>query len=126
MGWLGRLGGVLKGHPNRIRVEGYTDDRPIRTNVYPSNWELSTARAGSVVRLFVENGVASRPWWPSAAPKTARWPARPLYRRPRLQPPGDHQHPAGKRLAIMIWCRWPHSAAHRSERRSPNQRSDPG
>lgn len=59
VGWLGRLGGVLKGHPNRIRVEGYTDDRPIRTSVYPSNWELSAARAGSVVRLFVENGVAS-------------------------------------------------------------------
>ena len=50
---------MLKGHPNRIRVEGYTDDRPIRTSVYPSNWELSAARAGSVVRLFVENGVAS-------------------------------------------------------------------
>ena len=59
VGWLGRLGGVLKAHPNRIRVEGYTDDRPIRTSVYPSNWELSAARAGSVVRLFVENGVAS-------------------------------------------------------------------
>ena len=58
-GWLGRLGGVLRGYPNRIRVEGYTDDRPIRTSTYPSNWELSAARAGSVVRLFVEHGVGS-------------------------------------------------------------------
>lgn len=41
--------------PNHIRVEGHTDDRPINTAVYPSNWELSTARATQVVRYFIEN-----------------------------------------------------------------------
>ncbi|MEE8577083.1 MAG: flagellar motor protein MotB [candidate division Zixibacteria bacterium] len=41
--------------PNHIRVEGHTDDRPIRTAVYPTNWELASARATSVVRYFIEN-----------------------------------------------------------------------
>lgn len=41
-----------------ITVEGYTDPTPIATPQFPSNWELSGARASSVVRLFVESGVA--------------------------------------------------------------------
>ncbi len=41
-----------------ITVEGHTDPTPIATPQYPSNWELSGARASSVVRLFVESGVA--------------------------------------------------------------------
>ncbi|KAA3635837.1 MAG: hypothetical protein DWP97_04000 [Calditrichaeota bacterium] len=41
--------------PNHIRVEGHTDDRKIKSLVYPSNWELSTARATSVVRYFIDN-----------------------------------------------------------------------
>lgn len=44
-----------------IEVEGYTDDLPINTPQFPSNWELSSARASSVVRLFIEQGIeASR------------------------------------------------------------------
>lgn len=39
-----------------VRVEGHTDDTPIHSPIYPSNWELSAARAASVVRFFVENG----------------------------------------------------------------------
>ena len=39
---------------NYIRIEGHTDNIPISTKTYPSNWELSTARASSVVRLFIE------------------------------------------------------------------------
>lgn len=41
---------------NYIRIEGHTDNIPIHSGIYPSNWELSTARAASVVRLFIEQG----------------------------------------------------------------------
>jgi len=51
---LGRLSSVLKDVPNPIHVEGYTDNVPIETEQFPSNWELSAARAASVVRLFQE------------------------------------------------------------------------
>jgi chemotaxis protein MotB len=40
-----------------LRVDGHTDKRPISTPVYPSNWELSTGRAISVVRFFIEQGI---------------------------------------------------------------------
>src|SRR5580698_4793344 len=46
---LDKLAEVLKPFPNPIRVEGHTDDRPIHTGPFPSNWELSAARAASVV-----------------------------------------------------------------------------
>jgi len=49
---------ILKNEPNDVQVEGFTDPLPINSAQYPSNWELSSARASSVVRLFVENGVA--------------------------------------------------------------------
>jgi len=39
---------------NYVRVDGHTDDLPARNTTYPSNWELSTARACSVVRFFVD------------------------------------------------------------------------
>ena len=40
--------------PNHVRVEGHTDDRPIQTLRFPTNWELSAARATEVVRYFIE------------------------------------------------------------------------
>ena len=48
---------VLATDTHQIQVEGYTDNLPIKSPVFPSNWELSTARASSVIRLFAENGV---------------------------------------------------------------------
>lgn len=54
---LDELARIFARFPNAIRVEGYTDDRPISTAVFPSNWELSAARAASVVRRFAEHGV---------------------------------------------------------------------
>jgi chemotaxis protein MotB len=40
-----------------VRVEGHTDDRPMRGSIYPSNWELSAARAMSLFHAFSERGV---------------------------------------------------------------------
>jgi chemotaxis protein MotB len=52
-----RLGGALAPFPNPIRVEGHTDNKPISTVAFYSNWELSAARAGSVVRVLQAQGV---------------------------------------------------------------------
>ena len=54
---LDKLAEVLKPFPNPIRVEGHTDDRPIKTAAFPSNWELSAARAASVVHQFMRQGI---------------------------------------------------------------------
>lgn len=51
---------VLVDGDQPIEVEGHTDSLPISTPVYPSNWELSSARASSVVRLFIQQGVAAK------------------------------------------------------------------
>ena len=48
---------ILESMEETIAVEGHTDDVPIQTLRFPSNWELSTARATRVVRHLVENGV---------------------------------------------------------------------
>jgi chemotaxis protein MotB len=53
-----RLADVLARFPNPIRVEGFTDNVPIRTVQFYSNWELSAARAGSVVHVLSDRGVA--------------------------------------------------------------------
>ena len=49
------LGEAIIGRPNHVRIEGHTDDRPIATPRFPSNWELSSARATEVVRYYIEN-----------------------------------------------------------------------
>jgi len=55
---LKKLATVLQKLPNHIDVEGYTDNLPINTPIYPSNWELSASRAASVVHLFSKQGVS--------------------------------------------------------------------
>ncbi|MCU0759150.1 MAG: flagellar motor protein MotD [Steroidobacteraceae bacterium] len=56
-GVISQLAEVLRPAPNPIRVEGHTDDVPIRSAAFPSNWELSAARSASVVRLLASGGV---------------------------------------------------------------------
>ena len=58
MGVLRKLSHILNQSIYPIAVEGHTDSIPMRSPRYPSNWELSGARAGSVVRYFEANGVA--------------------------------------------------------------------
>jgi len=57
---LRKISESLQPFPNPIRVEGHTDNRPINTRAYPSNWELSSARAASVVHLFMQSGIDPR------------------------------------------------------------------
>lgn len=52
-----RLAKTLAPFKNLIRVEGYTDNRPIQTIAFFSNWELSAARSASVVRVLANGGV---------------------------------------------------------------------
>lgn len=56
---LDKLVPFLKDLPNRIEVHGHTDNIPISTAQFPSNWELSAARAGSVIRYLVSQGLAA-------------------------------------------------------------------
>lgn len=55
---LEKVAGILAPFANPIHVEGFTDNLPINTANYPTNWELSAARAGSVVRMLAADGVA--------------------------------------------------------------------
>lgn len=55
---LASLADALHDFPNPLRIEGHTDDVPIATFTYPSNWELSAARSSSVARLFESRGIA--------------------------------------------------------------------
>ena len=54
---LKKVAEVVRLMPNSISIEGYTDNVPIDTVEFPSNWDLSSARATSVVREFVQNGI---------------------------------------------------------------------
>lgn len=54
---LGKAATILARLPNAIRVEGHTDDVPIATARFPSNWHLSTARALAVLRFLSAQGV---------------------------------------------------------------------
>jgi chemotaxis protein MotB len=58
---LDKIGAIVADeakHP--VEVEGHTDDRPIATSQYPSNWQLSGARAGAVVQRLTGAGVAGK------------------------------------------------------------------
>src|SRR4051812_18844037 len=56
---LGKVAEVVaKEGRHQVMVEGHTDNVPIRGSVFPTNWELSTARASRVVRFMIGGGVA--------------------------------------------------------------------
>lgn len=52
------IAGILKNYSNPVQVEGFTDNIPIKSMKYPTNWELSTARASAIVKYLASKGVA--------------------------------------------------------------------
>jgi chemotaxis protein MotB len=57
---LAAIAPAVRGLPNNLQIDGHTNQLKVRTSFYPSGWELSTARASTVVRYFVAHGVAPR------------------------------------------------------------------
>jgi chemotaxis protein MotB len=55
---LDELAGLLVDLPYELSVEGHTDDRPIATQRFPSNWELASSRASGVTRYLIGRGIA--------------------------------------------------------------------
>jgi len=53
MGAISRLAGVLKHRPENLRIEGHTDNVPIHTARFASNWELSTSRATGLIQMLI-------------------------------------------------------------------------
>lgn len=52
------IAAILKNYSNPVQVEGFTDNIPIKSPKYPTNWELSTARASAIVKYLAAKGVA--------------------------------------------------------------------
>jgi chemotaxis protein MotB len=51
---LQQIGDILRRYDKKVKIEGHTDNMPINTIKFPSNWELSTARAISVIKYYTE------------------------------------------------------------------------
>lgn len=56
-GILDGIAGLAALRSEQFEVEGHTDDVPIKTSRYPSNWELATARAGAAARYLIDKGI---------------------------------------------------------------------
>ncbi len=54
---LEKIKDILSRFQYNVRIEGHTDNTPIKNQFYPSNWELSSARACEVVRFFIDKGI---------------------------------------------------------------------
>jgi chemotaxis protein MotB len=89
---LRALSDSLKRIPSHLQVEGHTDNVPIATAAFPSNWELSAARAASVVHFFARSGV--EPWRMSAVGLGEH--------RPIAENADDKGRAANRRVTIVV------------------------
>ena len=55
-----RIAEIIRSVPYNVAIEGHTDDVPIQTREFPSNWELSAARASGIDRFLIDQGIYSR------------------------------------------------------------------
>jgi chemotaxis protein MotB len=90
---LKNLCSILQKTDCQIRVEGHTDDVPIDNKRFPSNWELSGARAVNVVKYFISKGNIS----PERLSATGYGDSRPLY--PNVS---DHNRELNRRVGIIL------------------------
>ena len=93
------LAEVIVDRSYEIRVEGHTDNVPIHTERFPSNWDLSAARALSVVEAFVRRGM---PPWRFSAVGYGEW--RPIF-------PNDRPEYRARNRRIEIWAAWAATSA---------------
>ena len=110
MGLLDKVAQVINTVPNQVRVEGHTDNLPIHTARFPSNWELSAVRATTVLRYFESRRRRGERLGPPATPTSTRSPLTTSERAPGAQPPCRDRHP--ETLPIMTArtrhkCRFP-------------------
>ena len=82
---MDKIGQIIKTVQAPVEIEGHTDNVPIRTATYPSNWELSTARAVNVLRFLIErhaistqklSAVGFASYQPAASNASVQWRAK--------------------------------------------------
>ncbi len=94
---LDNIAEVVKELPNEINIGGHTDDLPIHTRRFPSNWELSAARAIAVANRFIQKGIL-----PARLSVAGYADSRPLF------PNDSEEHRAlNRRVEILIRNRLP-------------------
>ncbi|MDY6986489.1 MAG: OmpA family protein [Thermodesulfobacteriota bacterium] len=89
---LDKITNIITNTSHHVRVEGHTDDDPIHTPIFPSNWELSTARAVNVLKYFVHRGRIS----PERFSAAGYGQSRPLY------PNDTPEHKAKNRRVLIV------------------------
>lgn len=90
--FLVKVADLIRKLPYRVEVEGHTDDLPIRTARFPSNWELSASRAAAVTRFLITQGGVSPERF--SAIGYAQY-------RPRFEPTPKNRH-KNRRVEIII------------------------
>ena len=87
-----RLGETLAKFPNSMQIEGHTDNQNVNSAQFPSNWELSSARASAVAHLFSEHGMDPERMW---AVGYAEY-------RPKVDNLSDEMRSQNRRVVLMI------------------------